>query len=165
MSLGAGEFGRLAEIHRPRALRFASAFLGDPDRAQDLVQEALGRLFERRDDYPLDTHFGPYLVKVLARLCVDQKRSARPGRGLLSLFQREPEQPPEALEKRETRRKVGEAVGRLAARERACLLLVVCEGMGHAEAAEALSLTPSEVNNALHRARTALREDLKEVGS
>jgi DNA-directed RNA polymerase specialized sigma24 family protein len=39
----------------------------------------------------------------------------------------------------------------------------VCEGLSYRETADALALTYAEVNNAIHRARTALRSSLAAV--
>ncbi len=75
--LSRGEFDALAREQWPRVLRFATAFLGDRHLAEDMVQAGLHRLYEHRDRYPLRTHFGPYLVKTVARLCIDQKRGRR----------------------------------------------------------------------------------------
>lgn len=163
--LDGAAFEQLAQAHRQRALRFALAFLGDRDLAEDMVQEGLKRLFERRAQYPLKTHFGPYLVKTMARLCVDEKRQrqAAPKREQnlkAQMSGRASGDPAAAMEKREAARLMNQAVARLPQRERACLLLTVCEGMSYKEAAEALSLSFAEVNNAVHRARVTLRETL-----
>ena len=83
--LTADGFAALADAHRLRVLRFATAFLGDRHLAEDAVQESLRKLFEHRDRYPLEELFGPYLVKTVARICVDHRRSrqapAEPGGG------------------------------------------------------------------------------------
>ena len=73
--LSADIFAELATAHRQRVLRFATAFLGDRHLAEDIVQEALKRLFEHRHRYRLEELFGPYLVKTAARLCIDHRRS------------------------------------------------------------------------------------------
>lgn len=160
-SIDRDEFARLAGEHRPRAVRFAIAFLGDRHAAEDMVQEALRRLYEARDRYPLRDLFGPYLVKTVARLCIDQRRGRRAERRrLLRLPMTAPPAPTVALEQRETAGQVAAAVAALPERERACFLLTVCEGLSYREAAEALGLSFAEVNNAIHRARRGLRASL-----
>lgn len=159
--LSRGEFDALAREQWPRVLRFATAFLGDQHLAEDMVQAGLHRLYEHRDRYPLRTHFGPYLVKTVARLCIDQKRGRRADRRRLSLLRPAAGlSASAAVEAAERADLVAEAVAALPERERACFLLTVCEGLSYQEAAEALGFTFSEVNNAIHRARGLLRETL-----
>lgn len=155
------EFAALAGEHRPRAVRFAIAFLGDRHAAEDMVQEALRRLYEARDRYPLRALFGPYLVKTVARLCIDQRRGRRAEqRRLLRLPVASPPPPTVVIEERETAGQVAAAVAALPERERACFLLTVCEGLSYRDCAEALGLSFAEVNNAIHRARRGLRASL-----
>ncbi len=161
--LARAEFERLALEHRGRAFRFALAYQGDRDVAEDLVQEALARLYERREQYPLATHFGPYLVKMIARLCIDEKRSRsvrerrEPERHRARM---QPDDPSQHAVRQERAQILQQAIGQLPERERACLLLTVCEGLSYREAADALSLSLAEVNNAVYRARMALRAQL-----
>jgi RNA polymerase sigma-70 factor (ECF subfamily) len=157
-------FADMVREHYPRALRFACAFLGDRHLAEDLVQEALRRLYERREEYPLDTHFGPYLVKIVARLGIDWKRARKAEarwRTLAGLFRRQRDPgPATAVQHQETAALIEGAISSLPERDRACFLLTVCEGLSYREAGEALALSVSEVNNAVYRARTALRKTL-----
>jgi RNA polymerase sigma-70 factor (ECF subfamily) len=161
------EFAAHAAAQRPRVLRFAAAFLGDRHLAEDVVQEALGRLFEHRDRYPLHELFGPYLVKTVARLAIDQRRARRARHAQLERVRSSPPllpPSPEAMvERDEMADRVTLAVAALPERERACFLLTVCEGLSYRETADALALTYAEVNNAIHRARTALRSSLAAV--
>ncbi len=160
----ADDFAALADAHRLRVLRFATAFLGDRHLAEDAVQDALRRLFEHRDRYPLEELFGPYFVKTVARICVDHRRSRQAeDRRIASLEPVDPPSPPAAAEARETADLVALAIGRLPDRERACFLLTVCEGLSYRDTAETLGLSYAEVNNAIHRARTLLRSSLAPV--
>ena len=162
--LTADAFAALADAHRPRVLRFATAFLGDRHLAEDVVQEALGKLFEHRGRYPLAELFGPYLVKTAARLCIDHRRSRQAeDRRIAALDPVEVPSPLTAVESRETADLVARAIGRLPDRDRACFLLTVCEGFSYRDAAETLGLSYAEVNNAIHRARTLLRSLLSSV--
>ena len=125
--LTADAFASLVAAHRQRVLRFATAFLGDRHLAEDVVQEALQRLFEHRNRYPLEQLFGPYLVKTTARLCIDHRRVRQAERRLIANL--EPAAAPSpvaAVERREVADLVAVAVGNLPDRERACFLLTVC---------------------------------------
>ena len=162
--LTADAFATLVAAHQPRVLRFATAFLGDRHLAEDVVQEALGRLFERRSRYPLEELFGPYLVKTVARLCIYHRRVRQAeGRRVARLTPKPVPSPAATAETREVAYLVAVAIGQLPDRERACFLLTVCEGLSYRDAAETLSLSYAEVNNAIHRARTMLRTSLGNV--
>jgi RNA polymerase sigma factor (sigma-70 family) len=159
--LARDEFDALAVEHRAGAVRFAIGFLRDRHLAEDMVQEGLRRLYEVRDKYPLRTLFGPYLVKTVARACIDLRRSRlAERRRVAALPARNPPPATVPLERSETAAQVGAAVAALPDRERACFLLTVCEGLSYADAAEALGLSFAQVNNAIHRARGTLRASL-----
>ncbi|MDA0969769.1 MAG: sigma-70 family RNA polymerase sigma factor [Planctomycetota bacterium] len=159
--LSADIFAELATAHRQRVLRFATAFLGDRHLAEDIVQEALKRLFEHRHRYRLEELFGTYLVKTAARLCIDHRRSRQAEqRRIASLQAATAVSPAAAAETREVADRVAEAVANLPDRERGCRLLTVCEGLSYRDTAETLGLSYAEVNNAIHRARTQLRSHL-----
>ena len=159
--LARDEFDVLAVEHRGGALRFAIGFLHDRHLAEDMVQEGLRRLYAARDRYPLRTLFGPYLVKTVARACLDLRRSRTAERRRVARLPGGSAQPASApLERSETAAQVAAAVAALPDRERACFLLAVCEGLSYDDAAEALGLSFAQVNNAVHRARRALRASL-----
>jgi RNA polymerase sigma-70 factor (ECF subfamily) len=152
--LARDEFDALAVEHRAGALRFAIGFLHDRHLAEDMVQEGLRRLYAARDRYPLRTLFGPYLVKTVARACLDLRRR------IAALPPRVAAPASVPLERSETAAQVAAAVAALPDRERACFLLAVCEGVSYDDTAEALGLSFAQVNNAIHHARRALRVSL-----
>ena len=162
--LSAEAFATRVAIHQPRVLRFAAAFLGDRHLAEDVVQEAFGRLFEHRSRYPLDDLFGPYLVTTVARLGIDQRRVRQAeDRRVKQVEPRSVPSPAATAANREVDDLVALAVGQLPDRERACFLLTVCEGFSYRDAADTLSLSYAEVNNAIHRARMLLRASLTTI--
>ena len=159
--LGRDEFAALAAEHRAGAVRFAIGFLRDRHLAEDMVQEGLRRLYEARDRHPLRTLFGPHLVKTVARACIDLRRGREAERRRIARLAGGAAQPAATpLERSETAAQVAAAVAALPDRERACFLLTVCEGLSYDDAAEALGLSFAQVNNAIHRARRALRVSL-----
>ena len=159
--LARDEFAALAAEHRAGAVRFAIGFLHDRHLAEDMVQEGLRRLYEARDRYPLRALFGPYLVKTVARACLDLRRSRTAERRRIAALPPRVAAPASVpLERSETAAQVAAAVAALPDRERACFLLAVCEGVSYDDAAEALGLSFAQVNNAIHHARRALRVSL-----
>ena len=163
------EFERLVVLHTGRAWRYAFTFLNETAAADDAVQEAIVRLYERRSDYPLQSKFGPYLIKIVARLCINAQRVRRAEDRHAPIRHRDRQQakadssmvdPAVHVQKLEANQELTAAVAELQERDRACLLLTVCEGLSYADAAEALNISVSEVNNSIYRARAALRTRL-----
>ncbi|UDY24644.1 sigma-70 family RNA polymerase sigma factor [Nocardioides sp. Kera G14] len=63
------------EAERPRLVRIAARILGDPDAAQDVVQQAWLRLHGTTE--PVD-NLGGWLTTVTSRLCLDRLRARAP---------------------------------------------------------------------------------------
>ena len=62
-------FDRLVERYRPRLLRFAVSKLGDVQRAEDAVQEALLAAFTARNSYDNRFAFSTWLWTILLNVC------------------------------------------------------------------------------------------------
>lgn len=72
------EFERLLRPHLDHLYKLAYRFTGATDRAEDLVQELLVRLYGRRHELEKVQLLRPWLVRVLYRLFIDQiRRDAR----------------------------------------------------------------------------------------
>src|SRR5262249_9384490 len=61
----------------PRLRRFAYALAGDPDRGDDLVQEACTRAFARLDQWQPGTRLDSWMFKIIRNIWLDQKRAAK----------------------------------------------------------------------------------------
>lgn len=66
--------GALYRRHAGPAYSLALRLSGDPDRAQDLVQDAFLRAFERLDHFRGEAPFGAWLKRILGNLSVDRAR-------------------------------------------------------------------------------------------
>lgn len=144
--------------------RYASRLTGDPDLAEDLVQDAFIR-YAKESAVISDK---AWLFRVVSNLALNAGRSASRRRGLLGrarfrqpMGDEEPG-PDEAYEKQELRRLVRDALNRLPARDRV-LLLMREEGFTHAEIAEAISSTPKSVGTLLARAIRKASFHLEEI--
>ena len=135
----------------PALHRFALRLSGDPDVADDLVQEGFSRLLEQ--DLPLE-EARPWLYVVVANLFRDRVRS-RGRRGRLLAAQgpvRDVVESPEAsLEKGETIARVRRALDELSERDRRMLLMRE-EGFKYKEIADTLGVQASSVGALVARA-------------
>src|SRR4029077_594468 len=121
------EFERLAVQHSERAWKYAFTFLNDSAAADDLVQEAIVRLYEKRAAYPLRTKFGPYLVKTVARLAIDMQRDRRVEQRNAPIREQakthsSTSDPAMNVQKIEAHQALSRALAQLPQTERACLL-------------------------------------------
>ena len=57
--------------------RTAYSFLGNPQDAEDAVQEAFIRLWKKRDSVPVDEDLGAYCQQLVRNLCIDSLRRGR----------------------------------------------------------------------------------------
>jgi RNA polymerase sigma-70 factor (ECF subfamily) len=152
------------ETHAPSLHRFATRLTGDPDLAEDLVQEAFIRI---ADANGIDNEKA-WLFRVVSNLAINANRSAGRRRGLLRLLgHRQPVgepvvDPDEAYEKKEIRLLVHQALQQMPERDRVLLLMRV-EGFTQAEIADAIDSTTKSVGTLIARALIRVRVHLEEV--
>ena len=154
-------FRTLAERHAGHALRLARRILGNEALAEDVVQDALLRVWTNAPRWRPEAAFRTWLYRVVVNLCLNSKR-------------RSPELPLDAaeqvadpglaadsqLEARERDRRVAAAIGALPERQRAAIVLSYQEGLSNAEVAAVLDTSVSGVETLLVRAKRTLRAAL-----
>jgi RNA polymerase sigma factor (sigma-70 family) len=148
-----------ADVYRDtyrELVRFLYRKVWDPERAQDLAQEAFVRALEREPENPR-----AWLFHVAANLARDEARRAMSRRRHLQLLKGETEgarMEPEVvqtMERNERIQAVRDALDQLSERDRDALLLREA-GLGYTEIAEALGLAVGAVGTTLARARQRL---------
>ena len=154
------QFVELFEAHFRRLYRYLHRLSGDPELAADVAQDAFARLYARGSlpDAP-----EAWLITVALNLFRNaaSTRSRRlrlltPARGEAVLAD-PPSSPDAAMEAKDTRRRVRQALDRMPERERN-LLLLRAEGYSYRDIAQALHLNETSVGVLLARARRAFRE-------
>lgn len=73
----AAEFDRLVRAHIPAWYRVAYRWTGTVDRAEDLVQDLLTRLYPRLDELRELDQIRPWATRVMYRIFIDQVRRQR----------------------------------------------------------------------------------------
>ena len=156
--------------YAPRLYRLALQLTGDPDEAEDVLQEAFIRSCDKIDDFEGLSSLGTWLHRIVvttglmhlrrrkaasAHITADDDNASvadtvadiarDPGGELLGM---------------ELREQVDRAVLALPDSLRAAFVLREIEGLSTREAAEALGIGESALKVRLHRARLALRETL-----
>lgn len=151
------DFGDFFQAEGDRLRRFALFLTGDPERAKDLAQEALARVY--RHWRRIDRDPGPYARKIVLNLARNEHRRA--------LLQRRHERTPvdhvaDASNAVDERQRLTAALATLPPVKRAVVVLRFYEDMSEAQIAAALDRPLGTVKSDLHRALAKLRPLLSE---
>lgn len=163
--VGAGDKRAASELvrrHLPRMVGLARRMLGDPTEAEDVAQEVFLRVWKHAAAWkPGQAKFETWMHRVAMNLCLDRlRRRGRQG-GEVS-----PETPDarasatRALDDRQRRDRVREALQDLPERQRAALVLCYYQERTNIEAAEILGVSVDALESLLSRARRTLKSVL-----
>lgn len=160
--MDAAGFKRDIIPHYRRMFAVALRVIGDSDGAADAVQEAMARLWERRDALDEVDCAGAYCITVTRRICIDRLRQeaacpSTPLRADTVPAETAPEAST-AIERDEDARLLAELMSRLPQAQQRVLRLSAIGGLGNDEIAQITGETPANVRQLLCRARRRLRE-------
>jgi RNA polymerase sigma-70 factor, ECF subfamily len=137
---------------------------GNTDLAEDLVQEAFIRLWERRATWDESSRAAPILYTIVRNLASNKRRNAATRSLLLRLFPpptTERRTAEHALEEREMEDAVDRAVDALPPRRREIFVLARAHGLSYAEIATVMSISTRTVANQMVSALSTLRKALR----
>lgn len=145
-------------------LRYAQRILPDGDQAEDVVQEAFVKLWDRRGTWRLKRSLRPVLFRIVRNAALNEKRRTTTFNDWAERFpgsEKDPDPSPlEEAEGSDMRAIVREAVDSLPERRREIFLLVRFHHLSYRETAETLGIQPQVVANQVSRALKDLREKL-----
>jgi RNA polymerase sigma-70 factor (ECF subfamily) len=169
----AAEFETLVRPHIPAFYKSAYRWTGTVDRAEDLVQELLVRLFPMLDQLQKLDQVRPWALRVMYRIFVDQLRRERSspvqfgaspasaddadedaGGPILDAS----EEPPTLAERQLTQERVLAAWQHLSEEHRVVLSMHDIEGYSLNDVGTMLDVPLGTMKSRLHRARARLRE-------
>ena len=152
--------------------RFITHVVRDAASADDLLQDVFLRMARAAPTYEPTAKFRTWLFRIARNCCLNaiegrrirqgiQEELAREGRfpSGASPLGREPP-PDECAELNETMRRLRDALGQLAERQREALVLYAMEGMAYKEIALVMEIPVNTVKTLIHRARNALAKHL-----
>lgn len=158
-------FVELYRRYRDRMVAFCRRIVGDDAQAEEAAQEVFLKLYRARSGYAPRSRFSTFVYRIAANHCLNMQARVEH-----KLLQRGVEidarvASPEAqqhaqLEHGELRAVLEKALATLPDRQRAALVLVHYEGLSYEEAAEAIEVTESALKSLIHRARSAMMEQL-----
>ena len=156
-----GAFRELASRHLPPMLGLARRILGNAADAEDVVQEAMLRVWTYAPRWRPLALFRTWLTRVVVNLCIDRKRRA-PWVELEAageIIDPAPHAGAKA-ERNERDRMVAAGIAQLPARQRAAIMLTYGDGMSNSQVAEILDTSVSAVETLLVRGKQNLRRTL-----
>ncbi len=141
--------------------RYAWALSGDPDQADDLVQECLARAISRRKLWISQKGMRPWLFTILHNIFVNTTR--RDGNSPIAGSIEEYENSAISAGEADTMCAISDferSVNQLPAEQRETLLLVGLEQMSYREASKVAGVPVGTIMSRLSRARTQLTKSL-----
>lgn len=151
----------LSRRHVPAMLGLARRILGNAADAEDVVQEAMLRVWTHAPRWEPLAAFRTWLTRIVVNLCLDRKRKA-PWVDLEAVGEIADPAPNagDEAERNERDRLVDQAIAQLPDRQRTAIVLTYGEGMSNAEVAEVMGTTVSAVETLLVRGKQGLRRAL-----
>jgi RNA polymerase sigma-70 factor (ECF subfamily) len=159
--------------------RFAHRLCGEPEAAKDLVQETFLNAYRGYHDFRGDSQISTWLYAIASHACMRmrRKRKGEPEREL-SLEEFVPTSegefklqipmnglsPQQALENKQLRRILDQAIAKLPKKYRMVLVLRDMEGLSAKEVGTIMGLNERAVKSRLHRARLFVRKELSVKG-
>jgi RNA polymerase sigma factor (sigma-70 family) len=157
-----------ALIRREKAglYAFVRRYVGDADDSYDVVQDAFVSAWRAIGRYDPNRAFGVWLRTIALNKCRDHGRRGKVRKLVMSAFASEPASPSRTTDRNQTEQdleRLDQAVAKLPAIYKDPLLLTTAGGLSHAEAAQALRISPKAIEMRLYRARHRLAELMAEA--
>jgi RNA polymerase sigma-70 factor (ECF subfamily) len=173
------EFDRLYRDHVDLIYRYAHRLCGEAESAKDLVQETFLNAYRGLKDFRGEARVSTWLYTIASRACIRmrRKRKGEPEHEL-SLEEFVPTSggefrlqipmdglsPEEALQNKELRQALDQAIDKLPKKYRVALVLRDMEGLSAKEVGTIMGLNERAVKSRLHRARLFVRRELSARG-
>lgn len=158
---------RMVEL-LPRLRRFARSLAGDPDRADDLVQQACERALERFHQLREGTRMDSWLYRIIYTRWIDRIRRVNARTANLKSYAVKTE----SLAGTEPRTDLiaemmdlRASLGAIPEENRAALSLICIEGLSYAEASSVLNVPPGTVASRVARARAMLTDRMEKTSA
>jgi len=164
-------FLEFVRAHGDKAYNFAFRLAGNEADARDLVQEALARAYEHRDDYDPERPFDSWLLRILQNIFLDGVRRLE-RRHTVSLDQPAPGSessweellperapgPEDVMIRRETDALVQRALNSLPVHYRSAVILSDMEGCSYERIAAIMDCPLGTVRSRIHQGRALMRK-------
>ncbi len=157
-----GGLEMLVRLYQTEATRIAQLITRDRALAEDVVQSAFVRVYERIEQFDPGRPFAPWFFRIVSndavRAAQISSRQISPEAGFLDRIQDDAPGPDEILATIEQFDSVTEALRHLSPEQRAVIVLRYYAGLSDREVAARLESAPGTIRWRLHEARNRLRQ-------
>ena len=164
-------FEELVVRHERRVFRLLYRMMGNKEDAEDLTQETFLSLHRHGHRFRAEARFSTFVYRVAANAALNRRRALGRGRARIDKLKTRqdagddlpssPRNPEDATHGAELSEHVRLALEDLSPSLRMPVILYDIEGLAYGEIAEVLGIAEGTVKSRIHRARQALREQLK----
>jgi RNA polymerase sigma-70 factor (ECF subfamily) len=164
-------FEELIKRHEQRVFRLLYRMMGSREDAEDLTQETFLSLHRHGHRFRAEARFSTFIYRVAATAALNRRRSLGRGRTRIDKLKHRqlagddlpssPRDPEDSTLGAELSEHVKVALDGLSPSLRMPVVLYDIEGLAYGEIARVLGIAEGTVKSRIHRARLALREQLK----
>lgn len=159
-----GGYDYLVAKHSRRALSIAWGIVRDATEAEDLVQEAFVRAYEKLDRFRAEEPFGPWLFRIVTNLALDVvKHRTKFPKTPVETHDERGELRATTPEWSDTASRIDRAIESLPEMQRVVARLFIVEEFEHADIAAMTGLAEGTVRSHLSHARKKLQEALQDL--
>jgi len=166
-------FEELIRRHESRVYRLLYRMMGNKEDAEDLTQETFLSLHRHGHRFRAEARFSTFVYRVAANAALNRRRTYGRSRARVDKLKTRndagddlpsaPRNPEDAALGSELTGHVKEALDTLSPSLRMPVILYDIEGLAYGEIAKVLGIAEGTVKSRIHRARQALREQLREL--
>ncbi len=153
----------LFETHFHRVYRFVRRS-SDPATAEEVAHEVFVKLLARREALAGRPVSASYLIKIADNMLKRRFRRGERTREVLARLARRRSEATEVERRGPAADSVLHAFDRLSPEEQEAVRLIVCEGLSYRDAATAMGVRVTTVNNWKHRGLERMRREVREEG-
>ena len=161
-------FNSLMGMHERRMYAVALRMCGNPEDAQDCLQEAMLRIYRAISGFKAQSSFSTWIYRITMNTCLDElrKRKSRPSTSLDGLVEEgwsptdSGDSPERHAVRREMRGKLRALIQELPEDMRAAVVLRDIQGYAYDEIADILGANVGTIKSRISRGREKLREKI-----
>jgi len=168
-------FATLVRRHEKRIFRMLLRMTGNREEAEDVTQDTFLSLHRNGHRFRSEARFSTYIYRVAVNAALNRRRTLRRSRERIQKLEvrqiagddlpSSPRSPEDAVAGAEVGAVVHEALGRLPESLRTPVVLYDLEDRSYGEISRILGIADGTVKSRIHRARQALRVELREIMS
>lgn len=173
-----GAFQQLFQKYSSSVVNFASHFLGNRARAEEIAQEVFLQVYRWQTKYEAKAKFSTWLFKIAHNHCLNEVRKGEYRVSIESIGPQEdadgdererqlpdtnPSKGEDILAAKQAAKRIEKILQRVPETQRTALMLSRLEGMSYQEVAEVLGVTEKAVKSLVFRATQSLKDGLKDM--